>query len=208
MGLVEKKGGEGTVAVFYPNHPSMLLDKMEKDKKNLDLAKEVVSASIGALSSKYNMITGKPNVRFFEGSDAIEKITNDYPKKGTEIRQLVDISYILKKIKKETINYKDERVKKGISKRMLLSESIENINYAKSGSPLTSFKTIKKDFPTAIQVYDDTVAMLTINDEKQIGFMIDDKSVADTFKNIFDELWEKAQKVESGKTNFPSLDTE
>ena len=116
MGLVEKKGGEGTVAVFYPNHPSMLLDKMEKDKKNLDLAKEVVSASIGALSSKYNMITGKPNVRFFEGSDAIEKITNDYPKKGTEIRQLVDISYILKKIKKETINYKDERVKKGISK--------------------------------------------------------------------------------------------
>lgn len=67
MGLVEKKGGIGTVAVFYPAHPSLILDKMERDKKSLELAKDVVSAGLGQLSSKYNLLSGKPNVRFFEG---------------------------------------------------------------------------------------------------------------------------------------------
>ncbi len=47
MGLVEKKGGTGTVAVFYPAHPSILLDKMDRDKKNFELAKEIVGAGIG-----------------------------------------------------------------------------------------------------------------------------------------------------------------
>ncbi len=192
MGLVEKKGGTGTVAVFYPAHPSILLDKMDRDKKNFELAKEIVGAGIGVLSSKYNLIVGKPNVRFFEGSDAIKNITNDYPKTDKEIRQWINISEALNKIKNETINYKDERVKKGISKRMIISENTDNINYVKTNHALTEFKFIKKDLPTAVQVYDDTVSMLTLTDDKNIGIIIEDKSIAETMKNIFDELWENS----------------
>jgi len=205
MGLVEKKGGTGTVAVFYPNHPSLLLDKMDRDKKNLDIAKEVVMAGVGSLSSKYNMIAGKPNVRFYEGVEAIEKITNDYPEKDTEIRQWIDISSALEHIKDATVSYLYKRVKKNISKRMLVSDSSQNREYAKKGSALTEFKITKSKLPTAIQVYDDTVSMLTLSNEKQIGLLIEDPSLAETMKSIFDELWEKA---ETTPTLPPSLGKE
>jgi sugar-specific transcriptional regulator TrmB len=198
MGLISKKGGSGAVAVFYPAHPSVLLDKIERDKKNLDLAKEIVSLGIGSLSSKYNLIAGKPNVRFFEGEDAIEKITTDYPTKDKEIRQWIDINNALNHFRKETIKYKDERIKKNISKKMIVTDTIENREYTKNNPTLTDFKFTKKKLPTAIQIYDEKVSMLTLEKDKQIGIIIEDKAISETLKNIFDEIWEK--------TNSQSLD--
>ena len=90
MGLIEKKGGTGTVAVFYPNHPSVLLDKMERDKKNLELTKGVVSFGIGNLASKYNLLAGKPNIRFFEGKEGVANVLRDSFTSKTEILTLAD----------------------------------------------------------------------------------------------------------------------
>lgn len=193
MGLVETKGGTGTVATFSPNHPSLLMNLFEQKEKEIAMTKEILSSGLGQLTSKFNLLAGKPNVQFFEGDSAIEKILGDYPKKDKEIRQWVDMGTALKKMPKETINYKDERVKKEISKRIILSETAENINYAKNGSPLTEFRIIKKELPTGIQVYDDKVTILTLTDEKQIGFVIEDKIIAETMKNIFDTIWEKTE---------------
>jgi sugar-specific transcriptional regulator TrmB len=195
MGLVSKKGGEGTVAVFAPEHPSHLKEMMERKEKSFAQAKEAVSFSLGALSSKFNLLSGKPNVQFFEGQEAIDRITSDYPRIDNEIRQWINISKAMKIIGENTVRYLNERVKKGISKRMLMSESEENRNYAKKGSELTSFKIINKDFPSAIQVYDDTVAILTLSEEKSIGLLIEDNAIATTLKSIFDNAWEKSGEV-------------
>ena len=78
---------------------------------------------------------------------------------------------------------------------MILSNNTENKDYAKKGSPLTEFKIINKKLPTVIQVYDNKVTMLTLTKEKQIGLMIEDSAVAETLKNIFDELWENAERI-------------
>src|SRR3989338_3023294 len=90
MGLVEKRGGAGTVAVFSPNHPSLLLEKIERDKKNLELSKEMVQAGLGNLTSKYNLIAGKPNVRFFEGKEGIVNVVRDSYGSKTEILTYAD----------------------------------------------------------------------------------------------------------------------
>ncbi|MFM7088069.1 MAG: TrmB family transcriptional regulator [Candidatus Paceibacterota bacterium] len=191
MGLVEKKGGTGTVAVFYPSHPSVLLDKMDRDKKNLELAKGVVSLGIGNLSSKYNLLAGKPNVRFFEGEDSIVNVTGDYPQNEKLIRQIVDISSALSGFKDATLGYLDKRVKLGIEKQMLLSDTPENREYAEKGSDLTEFRFLPKGtvVPTAIQTYENKVTMLTLNKDKKIGFIIEDKDIALGMQNIFDALW-------------------
>lgn len=191
IGLVEKKGGSGTVAVFYPTHPSVLLDKMDRDKKNLELAKEVVSLGIGNLSSKYNLITGKPNIRFFEGEDSILNITGDYPKTSKEIKQIIDISSALKEFKEETINYLNKRVKLGISKKMLLPDNTENREYAKKGSELTEFKFLPKNFPipTSFQIYENKVTILTLKENKKIGIIIEDGDIYEAMESLFDSLW-------------------
>jgi sugar-specific transcriptional regulator TrmB len=195
MDLVSKKGGKGTVAVFAPEHPSHLKEMMERKEKSLAQAKEAVSFSLGALSSKFNLLSGKPNVQFFEGQEAIEKITSDYPRVDTEIRQWINISKALKIIGEHTVRYLNERVNKGIAKKMIVSESEENRNYVKNGSQLTSFRIVNKEFPSAIQVYDSTVAILTLSEEKSIGLLIEDKDIATTLKNIFDNAWEKSEEI-------------
>lgn len=193
MGLVSKNENSGSVTVFSPSHPERLREIMEQKEKSVALAKETLSFSLGSLSSKFNLLSGKPNIQFFEGKEAIERITSDYPKTETEIRQWIDISEAMKNMGENTVSYLKERIKKNISKRMIVSQSEENINYAKNGSELTSFKFINKNIPTALQVYDNTVAMLTLSKDKNIGLIIEDKDIAETIKNIFDTLWEKSE---------------
>lgn len=195
MGLISKKGGEGTVAIFSPSHPERLREIMEQKEKALALAKETVLFSLGSLSSKFNLQTGKPNVQFFEGKEAIERITGDYPRDDKEIREWIDISEAMKIMRENTVSYLKERIKKGISKRMIVSNTEENKDYTKNGGELTSFRIINKNLPTAIQVYDNTVAMLTLSKEKSIGLLIEDKEIAETLKNIFDNVWEKAEET-------------
>ena len=77
MGLVSQKGGDGTVAVFAPEHPSRLAEIMERKEKSIALARETVLLSLGTLSSKFNLLSGKPNVQFYEGKDGVERVLND-----------------------------------------------------------------------------------------------------------------------------------
>jgi hypothetical protein len=47
---------------------------IEKKEKEIIQSKEMITQLIGSLSSKYNLMIGKPNVQFFEGLDGIKKI--------------------------------------------------------------------------------------------------------------------------------------
>ncbi len=199
MGLVEKKGGTGTVAVFYPAHPSILLDKMDRDKKNLELAKNMVSLGLGNLTSKYNLLSGKPNIRFFEGEDGILNITGDFPKEEKEIKQIIDISAALNEFKDETLNYLNKRVKLGISKKMLLSDNLENREYAKKGSELTEFRFLPKNFPvpTSFQMYENKLTILTLKEDKKIGIIIEDPDIYKAMESLFNSLWFLAKDINS-----------
>lgn len=191
IGLVEKKGNKGAVAVFYPAHPSLLLDKMDRDKKNIEFAKEMVSLGIGDLASKYNLITGKPNIRFFEGEDSVKNITGDFPQEEKLIRQVVDISSAMDQFKDATVGYLKKRVSAGISKKMLLSDTPENRDYIKNDSQLTEFRFLPKgiNIPSSIQTYEEKVTILTLTKNKKIGFIIEDKDFAETMQGVFDTIW-------------------
>jgi hypothetical protein len=195
MGLVEKKGGEGTVATFYPQHPSLLMHTLEGKEKELALAKEMLTYSLGSLSSKYNLITGKPSVQFFEGTEAVRKITGDYPTTDKEIRQIIDISEFIKAIPSETEGYRNERIKKGDQKRMLLPATQSNTDYADKSTEMTEFGFLKNisEIEAAIQIYDERVTMLKVNSDTKIGVLIEDKDIANTMKKVFDALWEKSK---------------
>lgn len=190
--VVEKKETGGKITLFAPVHPRELEKLLDKKKEEIENTKKALSESIGQMVSKYNLFIGKPNVQFFEGKEAIEKITNDYPEVDKEIRQWINIGEAMKIMGGDTVRYLKERVRLGISKRMIIPENEENNNYAKNGSELTSFKTIKKELPTVIQVYDNKIAMLTLSKEKNIGLLIEDRDIATTLKNIFDDYWEKS----------------
>jgi sugar-specific transcriptional regulator TrmB len=191
MGLVEKKDSKGSVSVFSPAHPSLLLDKIERDKKNLELAKNMIGLGLGSLTSKYNLLSGKPSIRFFEGEDGIKAITDDLPRKEKEIKQIIDISQALASFKEATLGYIDKRVKLGVNKKMLVPDTKENREYVKKGSPMTEFRFLPKSFdiPTSLQTYEDKITILTLKEDKKIGIIIEDPDISTAIESIFDTLW-------------------
>lgn len=198
IGLVEKKDRGSRAALFSPAHPRVLQKFIDNQKQKLKLVEENLDSAMGSMISKYNLLSGKPNVQFFEGEEAVKKIIGDYPENDKEIRQWIDMDVALKEIKTEVKEYLDKRIKRGISKRMILPKNQTNVGYIKEGSEMTEFRLQEdiKTLPTAIQVYDNTLVMLTLEKDKKIGLLIEDSAIANTMKVLFDSTWSRLNPLE------------
>lgn len=201
MGLVSKKGGPGTVAVFSPSHPSLLLSNMERKEKEIALNKEMLASSIGSLSSKYNLIIGKPNVQFFEGEDVMTKVARDSIYAKSEILSYIDNEAVNKYILDENKKYVSERNKLNLKKKMLCVDSSYIRSHVKDmDKNTTEVRIIPKSeaFGTVMQIYDDKISYFTISDNKKIGIIIEDPDITKMHRIIFQAAWDIAEVLEVG----------
>lgn len=195
MGLITEKGGEGAVAVFSPNHPSRLAEIMEQKEKAMAIAKETVSFSIGALSSKFNLLSGKPNVQFYEGKEGVQKVLEDtlLVPPGTEIYTYADIEAITKYIPEINKEYSDKREKLKIKKHAFLLDTDEARKLISDyHTEVTETKFIKPDvleFETVMQIYENKVSYITLKENSMIGVIIEDSSIYKMHKAIFEHFW-------------------
>jgi sugar-specific transcriptional regulator TrmB len=198
MGLVEKKGGEGTVTLFSPLHPSRLSEIMEQKEKALKLAKETLNFSLGNLSSKFNLLSGKPNVQFFEGDEGIMEVINDSLTAKETILQYVDNEMVKDYLPKENKDYVNKRIKLKIKKKMLSPESAYIREHAKEmDKEFTELRILKNNLPsnTVMQIYNDKISYLTLKDNKKIGIIVEDQDIANMHKNLFNIHWEIGEKL-------------
>ena len=199
MSLVSKQGGPGTVATFSPAHPSLLLSNIERKEKEIALTKEILTSSIGSLSSKFNLITGKPNMQFFEGLDGIQKVLEDTLNTKDEILTYVDMEIVEKHFKQINDDYVKKREKKEIKKRLLVIENEfskalfqkwyqENPNFF-SITDLKIVKTPLNEIEGAIQIYDNKIGIITISNDNLIGIIIEDTRINKLFRSMFEALY-------------------
>lgn len=203
MGLITEKGGEGTVAVFSPNHPSRLSEIMEQKEKSLALAKETVSFSLGALSSKFNLLSGKPNIQFYEGEDGVEKVLNDTLYAKDEVLTYADIEIIEKYFKDINKRYVEKREKLNIKKRVLVIEndfSKKFFNDLNTINPeyfsVTDIKMVKtpiSEVEGAIQIYENKIGLITISNDNLISIIIEDERINKLFKSMFEALYSTSE---------------
>lgn len=201
MGFVEKKGGGGAVAVFSPNHPSLLLSAFEQKEKQMAMTKEIITASLGQLTSKYNLLSGKPNVQFFEGEDGIMKVINDSLNSKTDILSYIDNEAVNKYLSDLNKSYVQSRKKMSIKKKMLVVDSEYIREHVKEmDRETTEVRIIPKSeaFGTVMQIYDDKVSYLTMSLNKKIGIIIEDADIAKMHHIIFGALWDKAEILNVG----------
>ncbi len=195
MGLITKNESSGTVAVFSPAHPRLLLSNIERKEKEIGLTKEMLTNSIGSLSSKFNLISGKPNVQFFEGKEGIQKVLNDtltIPT-GSEIYTYTDIEAIVKYIPDVNESYSNKREKLGIIKKGLIIDSKEARDIIKNyhtSVTQTKFLSIESNELEAImQIYDNKISYITLKDNSMIGIIIEDPYIYKMHKLIFEHFW-------------------
>jgi hypothetical protein len=160
--------------------------------------------SLGALASKFNLQTGKPFVQFYEGMEAIRRVTLDLPTQDTEILSYIDSSKILSLLPEENKKHIALRKERGISKRMLIPESPATIERANGyDSAVTQARIIQNttSFPCACEIYDNTTSFLTLDGSKTIGVIIEDQHIANFMKLLFEAQWVQSKSISHPATN-------
>ena len=199
MLLISKKGGSGSVAVFFPEHPSQILRFIEQKEKAIALSRETVAVSLGAFVSKYNLLSDKPNIQFYEGKKGIQSlyanilasnkdiflIQSPHDREHPEIGDLIS-----EQIKKQVhLNIKTKAITPLVDDTKLFVEQYDAKN-------LVERRIIKKeDFsaPAQIMIFGNKIG-ITSFDENMITTIIENEAISKTFIAMFDFIWKKQEK--------------
>lgn len=191
--LVEKKDEPGTVAVFIAAHPLKLKEFAERRADALKNASKILEGALGGLISDFNLVSGKPGIRFFEGLQGIKEVLEDSLTARTEILTYADIESIEKHIAGINRDYVKTREKFGIKKKGIAFDTPFAREFLKDYAPsVTEMKLItskEPPFHTVMQIYDGKVSYITLSEENKIGVIIADQRIYEMHRDLFLHTW-------------------
>lgn len=183
-GLVEKiKINKKTY--FKACDPKVLLEQLDTDKKTIE-----------SLSAKYQedlLHLGKPQVRVLEGISHVRELYKEIGLANSlrvwsnvgNVYHLFDDTYtqLAEKINERQINVRE-----------IVADNKFSIRYAKQirqiSGPTYRFKTSQsKDIENDTIIFDNCVAIFRLQERNVFAIRIEDVSIANTFKAIFDASW-------------------
>ena len=197
-GIVEKKETGTKILLFVPVHPRELEKLLEKKKEEIRNTEKALDESLGGMISKYNLFIGKPNVQFFEGREGLSKVLRDSLNSKTEILTFADNEAMNKyypELNKENIEI---RKKSNIKKRLISIDTPYIRELAKKDIPgITERRVINstEKFAVAMQIYDNKITYITLDPDRVIGVIIEDKAIYEMQKIIFETLWTSAKQL-------------
>lgn len=198
IGLVSKHDSMGKISVFNPNHPNLILKIIHDKKKNLETVEDSIKSVVGQMTSSFNLLTGKPNVQFYEGERGLKEVLDDSLYAKSEIMSYADLESIEKFIPEINKKHVSDRKKHNIAKRAMILDTEFNRkvmqNYDKE---VTNVKYIdvadSKPFQSLMNIYDNKVSYLTLDADRMIGVIIEDSHIAEMQKYIWEFCWKNAK---------------
>jgi len=187
-GLVDKQEEGGKVAIFTPLHPTQLEERVEKWEHRAKNARVVLNEIMPQLVSDFNLISGKPNIQFFEGVEGLKKIYNKILAEGKDfyfIRSAYEPVY-----KEKILTITNEFVKKRVKKNMAVTAITPADDLA---SPEKDTQWLMKRFmidktmydaPVEIDIFGNKIAILSFGEEL-IGIIIESKQIAQSLTQLF-----------------------
>lgn len=165
---------------------------IKQAKEKLALAEAAMPEFLAGM----NKIIKKPRIYFFEGLDGIKSIYEDSLNSKTEILTFTnpqDIESILGK--KYVDRYVYERVRRKITVRGLAPDDPAGKSAQEIGAEVLRkariFPEAQYKISNEIMIYDNKIAIFSGQDE--IGLIIENKDLSDTFRNIWKMSWDNAK---------------
>lgn len=203
IGLVEKREDIGKIIMFRATHPSKLKDLLAKKEEAFKTAEATLGGTLGKMISDYNLVSGKPNVQFFEGLDGVNKVLADSLTATETIDAYSDIESIEKYIPEINKAYVEKRKKLNIKKRGLILDTPKARELLKDYHPeITENRFIKcslapSQTQTILQIYDNKISYITLGENNlYIGMIIESPNIYSLQKYLYQSLWELAEKDE------------
>lgn len=197
LGLVERIDKPNAISYFRAGHPGAMEKHFDEREEKIKKDRQLFMNYLPDMVSSYNLLSNKPGVRYYEGMDGVEKILSDSLSAHEAIRTYIDIEAIVKYINDINKEYVKKREKLGIKKRGLVLDSEYAREYLKNyHSEITDTKFLDKNsvkFETIMQIYDNKISYLTLSEKSRIGVIIEDPSIAQMHKTLFDLNWNNAK---------------
>ncbi len=198
LGLVKKHGDDASIARYAPLSPEHL-ERFVHEK--LALAKqhqEILDDVYGNLKSQFNLLSGRPSVRYFEGEDEVRKMLLDSLETTDTIYTYADADMVEEHFPNLNKEHVEKRYARNISKKILVADTKLGQKAYKNSQKdtLTEVRIIEKKyipFGAVAEIYDNKVAYVTASDIGISGVLIEDKQIAQMQKFVFEALFEQSK---------------
>ena len=159
---------------YQATHPNKLHDLI-KEKENL------VKKALPELNSLFKTISRTPNVEVYTGKEGIKSIFEDVLRESKSLLCMCSNKDISNLYKYYMPHFVERRKKKGIKVKLVLDR--------KPIDKDAEYKIVKNKFKTMMWIYGDKIALISPEEDKAIGIMINEKNFAQTFRLMFDIMW-------------------
>lgn len=196
-GLAIKHDSPGKVAIFEPAHPLKLKELAEKKEADAKNAQEALKGVLEKMTIDYNLISGRPGVKFYEGIDGITNIYDSLLEQGKPIDSFEDKGEMIALIPEYAKAYPKRRVKLGITNRVI-APSDNPINQTDESLMRETRFIPTKDFPFRmdVKIAGRLVSLITFQKENPVGVLIDNQEIAENFRILFEMVWKTQSSAE------------
>jgi len=190
------------IRYFSASDPHHLLNFVEEEKQKLKENEEKLTNS---LPEFYKLIStlNNPKIRFFEGVSGIQQVMEDTLTSKTPLccYSTIDKWYAREDLKKYILDYGTNRVrKKKLPLRSILTDTPLTRDYLKAypknkSKKLSESRWLPKaidPFTNEINIYDDKIAICSLDGKELLGIIIESKEIANTQRSIFELSWQSA----------------
>lgn len=199
LGLVAKTEKPRAVARFAPNHPLKLRDLVERREGEFREAQRSLLSLLPALTSDFQLVSGKPGTQFFEGVEGIKKVYED-----TLVEQGTIYAIVATEKPEKSLGewlrktYVTKRIAKGNKAFVIASNAPEATEYQQlDAEELRETVIVPKDefpFEIEIDIYaTNKVAFISYNEKELIGVIVTSPAIHNTMKAFFDLAWRQSK---------------
>lgn len=187
---------KGKRSLFVPESPAQLESMLERQAKDVELRKERLSGALPELTAMYNLGELKPVVRFFEGIAGLRKMQDDFLKSREKVLYgISNLDQVLKVFPQQRKEYTAMRIAKGIRTRFIYTSVKGKIFPAIEPEALRESRYIaphRLPYTADISIWDDNVGIASLSG-RLFGTIITQREVADSFKGLFELLWQAGE---------------
>lgn len=194
LDLVESRDDLGKITLFAPKHPKKIKDMISQKRSEFEDIGKNIELLYGKMASDFNLLSGKPNVQFFEGVDGIKSVYGDIIETGKDIHV---ISSPIDEGRTEVLHLIREQIQKQVANQISI-KAITPIGSQEIATPISEDETHlitrkqipaeKLNIPAQIIIYGDKVAITNFK-EQIITVVVESKYIQETFKIMFDYIW-------------------
>ncbi len=181
------------VAESPDNIEKLIAGELERRQNELNEARQIIPE----LKSMHN-ISGRPQIRFYEGTDGLKQVYEDTLSSHEPILAYASVDDVHKALPGYFPTYYKRRAKKGIPIRAIFTDNPEGRELSKHDKEeMRESAFVPEDkfgFHPEINIYDNKVMIASWREK--LGIIIESTEIADAMKKIYELAWAEAKRLD------------